>query len=90
MVESKGKFRVIFNKTILFFLFLNFLVISIMLFNYYAFAHIKLNGDNLRAERKTLSSQIGNLMKAGQKNEAEKVKLQVAEINNKLDLTSLI
>ena len=43
MVEDKGKF----NKTTLFFLFLNFLVISIMLFNYYAFAHIKLNGDNL-------------------------------------------
>ena len=44
----------------------------------------KLNGDNLRSERKTLSSQIGNLMKAGQKDEAEKVKLQVTEINNKL------
>ena len=45
----------------------------------------KLNGDNLRAERKTLSYQIGNLMKAGQKDESEKVKLQVTEINNKLE-----
>ena len=44
----------------------------------------KLNGDNLRAERKSLSSQIGNLMKAGQKDEAESVKKQVEEINTKL------
>ena len=45
----------------------------------------KLNGDNLRAERKSLSNQIGSLMKAGNKDEAEKVKLQVNEINAKLD-----
>ena len=45
----------------------------------------KLNGDNLRAERKNLSNQIGNLMKSGQKDEAEKVKAQVNEINNKLE-----
>ena len=32
----------------------------------------KLNGDNLRAERKSLSSEIGNLMKQGKKEEAEK------------------
>ncbi len=44
----------------------------------------KLNGDNLRAERKSLSSQIGNLMKAGQRDEAESVKKQVEEINAKL------
>ena len=41
----------------------------------------KLNGDNLRAERKNLSNQIGSLMKAGNKEEAEKVKSQVNEIN---------
>ena len=30
----------------------------------------KLNGDNLRSERKTLSNQIGNLMKNGEKEKA--------------------
>ena len=44
----------------------------------------KLNGDNLRAERKSLSNQIGSLMKQGKKNEAEEIKSQVQEINNKL------
>lgn len=45
----------------------------------------KLNGDNLRAERKLLSNQIGDLMKAGKKDEAEKIKAQVAEVNQKLE-----
>ena len=45
----------------------------------------QLNGDNLRAKRKSLSSQIGELMKSGKKEEAENIKLQVAEINNKLE-----
>ena len=31
----------------------------------------KLNGDNLRAERKSLSNQIGSLMKQGKKDEAD-------------------
>ena len=44
----------------------------------------KLNGDNLRSERKSLSAKIGSLMKAGQKQEAENIKNQVNEINNKL------
>ena len=44
----------------------------------------KLNGDNLRAERKNLSNQIGSLMQAGNRDEAEKVKIQVNEINEKL------
>ena len=44
----------------------------------------KLNGDNLRSERKNLSSQIGSLMKSGNKEEAEKVKQHVNEINTKL------
>ena len=34
----------------------------------------QLTGDNLRAERKALSSQIGELMKTGKKDEAEKIK----------------
>jgi seryl-tRNA synthetase len=45
----------------------------------------QLNGDNLRAERKTLSNKIGLLMKSGNKEEAEKIKAQVNEINNKLE-----
>ena len=45
----------------------------------------QLNGDNLRAERKSLSSKIGELMKAGKKDDAEKIKIQVTEINNKLE-----
>ena len=44
----------------------------------------KLNGDNLRAERKSLSAKIGALMKAGEKQEAENIKKQVNEINDKL------
>ena len=45
---------------------------------------VKLNGDNLRSERKTLSNQIGELMKSGKKEEAEIIKEKVQEINNKL------
>ena len=45
----------------------------------------KLNGDNLRAERKNLSNKIGEFMKVGQKDEAEKIKKQVNEVNEKLD-----
>ena len=44
----------------------------------------KLNGDNLRNERKTLSNQIGALMKSGDTLQAEKTKEQVQEINEKL------
>lgn len=44
----------------------------------------KLNGDNLRAERKKLSEQVGQLMKAGQKEEAEKIKQEVQKINEAL------
>ena len=45
----------------------------------------KLNGDNLRSERKSLSSEIGNLMKQGKKEEAEEIKNKVQEINSKLE-----
>ena len=43
-----------------------------------------LNGDNLRAKRKSLSNEIGNLMKQGQKEEAEKIKAEVQKINEEL------
>ena len=44
----------------------------------------KLNGDNLRSERKKLSEQVGNLMKAGKKDEANTVKEKVQKINSAL------
>ena len=45
---------------------------------------VKLKGDDLRNQRKTLSSQIGNLMREGKKEEAEAVKDQVNKINEEL------
>ena len=45
----------------------------------------KSNGDNLRAERKTLSNEVGNLMRQGKKDEAEDIKTKVQEINTKLE-----
>ena len=45
----------------------------------------KLNGDNLRAERKSLSAKIGGLMKQGKKEEAESIKVKVQEINAQLE-----
>ena len=44
----------------------------------------KLHGDELRANRNNLSLQIGNLMKQGQKEQAEEIKKQVQEINTDL------
>ena len=43
------------------------------------------NGDNLRAERKSLSNEIGNLMRQGKKDEAEIIKEKVNEVNSKLE-----
>ena len=45
---------------------------------------VLVTGDELRNKRKTLSNEIGNLMKSGKKEEAEKIKTEVQEINNKL------
>ena len=42
----------------------------------------KLNGDKLRNERKTLSNEIGNLMKSGDKLQSEEIKQKVQEINS--------
>ena len=44
----------------------------------------KLNGDNLRAERKKMSEQVGQLMKAGKKDEAEKIRQEVQKLNDAL------
>ena len=38
---------------------------------------VKLNGDDLRMKRNSLSSEIGNLMRNGKKDEAEQIKVQV-------------
>ena len=45
----------------------------------------QLDGDNLRASRKNLSSKIGMLMKEGKKEEAQKIKEEVSKINAQLD-----
>ncbi len=45
----------------------------------------RLKGDNLRAERNSKSSEIGNLMKNKQVEEANAIKAQVSEINKELE-----
>lgn len=45
---------------------------------------VKLNGDDLRMNRNSLSNQIGLLMRDGKKDEAETIKKQVQDINNQL------
>ncbi len=45
---------------------------------------LKLKGDELRMKRNSLSDQIGGLMREGKKDEAEKIKLEVKEINDTL------
>jgi len=45
---------------------------------------VKLKGDELRSSRNTLSSQIGNLMKEGKREEAESIKAEVKRINDEL------
>ncbi|MDR0978782.1 MAG: serine--tRNA ligase, partial [Lachnospiraceae bacterium] len=45
---------------------------------------IKLHGDDLRMSRNSLSSEIGNLMREGKKEEAESIKAQVSKINDEL------
>ncbi len=44
----------------------------------------KQEGDTLRAKRNELSSQIGGLMREGKKDEAEKIKSEVGNINIKI------
>ena len=43
-----------------------------------------LKGDELRSKRNSLSSEIGNLMRNGKKDEAEKIKAEVQTINDEL------
>ena len=44
----------------------------------------KLKGDELRSIRNSLSTQIGNLMRDGKKEDAEKIKQEVQEVNSQL------
>ncbi len=46
---------------------------------------LTLKGDELRASRNSLSSQIGNLMREGKKEEAENIKKEVSQINKALE-----
>ena len=46
---------------------------------------LTVKGDELRMNRNNLSQEIGNLMKDGKKDEAEKIKLQVKDINHELE-----
>ena len=48
------------------------------------YREVKQNGDELRSQRKTLSEQVGQLMREGKKEEAENIKEQVKKINEKL------
>ena len=45
---------------------------------------VMMHGDELRNERKTLSNEIGNLMRQGKKEEAESIKAKVQAINDEL------
>ena len=50
----------------------------------------QLNGDNLRSQRKSLSAQIGGLMKDGKKDEAEEIKKKVQKINEELEENEIL
>ncbi len=47
--------------------------------------NVKLNGDELRMKRNSLSNEIGSLMKNGKASEAEEIKKQVQKINDQLE-----
>ena len=45
---------------------------------------LKLEGDNLRNQRKVKSEEIGSLMRDGKKEEADKIKEEVSQINERI------
>lgn len=49
------------------------------------YREFQLEGDTLRMDRNSLSKEIGNLMRQGNKEEAESTKQKVNEINSKLE-----
>ena len=50
------------------------------------FREAKQKGDNLRALKNSKSSEIGNLMREGKRDEAEKIKVEIAEYSNEMVL----
>ena len=50
------------------------------------FRELKLEGDNLRSLKNNKSSEIGNLMREGKKEEAENIKNDIATFNDKIAL----
>ena len=48
------------------------------------FREVKQEGDNLRSLKNSKSSEIGSLMREGKREEAEKVKTEVASYGNKI------
>ena len=51
---------------------------------YQRYRALKIEGDNLRSKRNSISNKIGLLMREGKKDEAEKCKLEVKGINERL------
>ena len=49
----------------------------------------KLKGDNLRAEKNKLSSEIGNLMKNGEKEKAEEIKKKIGEMEAQIKILEI-
>ncbi|MDO4341955.1 MAG: serine--tRNA ligase [bacterium] len=49
----------------------------------------KLKGDNLRAEKNKLSSEIGNLMKNGEKEKAEEIKKKIGEMDAQIKILEI-
>ena len=49
----------------------------------------KLKGDNLRSEKNNLSKSIGMLMKEGKKEEAEKIKQKIADMDAQIKILEI-
>ena len=49
----------------------------------------KLKGDNLRSEKNKLSSEIGNLMKNGEKEKAEEIKKKIGEMDAQIKILEI-
>ena len=49
----------------------------------------KLKGDNLRSEKNNLSKSIGMLMKEGKKDEAEKIKQKIADMDAQIKILEI-
>ena len=50
----------------------------------------KTKGDELRSQRQTLSEQVGNLMRQGQREEAEEIRNRVKLLNDELSQNEVL